>query len=209
MAFMKLDVNAAKANDAAMRISQAGKYTGTFTLAEYVENKTKGSTGINLEFVADDGAKANFYINLSYGGNTQNDGGYRTLNAIMACLRLRELSDPVEAKITKRDKDTKKDVEQNGLIFADLQKRIGVVVQIELGEYEGKPTENPRLYTVFEADTELLAAEILEKVTKPEKLANVVAYIAQKGVIDKRQKAHPKQEAQAFNASDDDFDLPF
>ena len=72
----QLDTNAARsADNKSAFIDDAGKYIGAFTRAEYMEKQATGSTGIGFTFKTNEGADAQFYINLSYQHGTKNDGG--------------------------------------------------------------------------------------------------------------------------------------
>ena len=107
-----LDKNAAKAADnKSAFIGEAGKYIGKFTRAEYMEKKETGSTGIGFTFKTNEGAEGQFYVNLSYQHGTRNDGGYQLINAIMACMSLRNVGDPSPVKVEKWDSEAKQRAE--------------------------------------------------------------------------------------------------
>ncbi|HJV53055.1 MAG TPA: hypothetical protein VJ652_16430 [Noviherbaspirillum sp.] len=186
----KLDAGAARAADSkSAYISEAGKYLGTFIRAEWMEKSATGSTGLGLTFKSNDGAEAQFYINLSYQHGTKNDGGHAMLNALMACLRLREIPDPTTITVEKWDKDAGQRVQSQVPGFPVLMgKPVGILVQMEIEKNSEKGEPRPTLYAVFEAATEKTATEVLdgEKCKQPERLAKMVELLVSKPLIDRR-----------------------
>ena len=168
-----LDVQAARhADTAGATIKEIGKYVGEFIQAKDVVTK-KGGRGIEFIFKSQGGQKANLAI-YTTGANGDRYQGYDALMAIMTCLQLRGIK-PAPGKVTRYDFDTKKEVVEDGTVFPDLHKPIGVLLETE--DYEKKDGSigtRMVLKNVFQPNTELTASEILDKKTQPELLAKMV-----------------------------------
>lgn len=210
MGFMKLDTTAAKAAEQkGSFISEAGKYIGKFVYVEHAKNAAKGSEGLNIAFKADSGEEANFHINLSYRsseGQKQNDGGIKIINAIMACLKLREIPDAEQIQVEKWNKDTKKREQMTVSGFPCLaNKRIGLLIQMEIDKSSTDGTPRPTIYVPFSED-EKTAGEILTQ-TSTGQLAKLMEHIAKKPVVDRRKKgATPQGNGNEPPHSADGFD---
>ena len=212
----KLDAGAARAADnKSAFIDDAGKCIGTFVRAEYMEKQATGSVGLGLTFKTDAGAEAQFYINLSYQHGTKNDGGHQTLNAIMACLKLREVPAPTPITFEKWDKDAGQRVSVTALGFPVLMgKPIGLLIQMEIEKNSENGNPRPTIYMPFSAESEKTASEILDpKCMAPAKLEKAVQVVMNKPVVDRR----PKGGSESHGVSgghvpeiDDRFDdIPF
>lgn len=168
-----LDVQAARhADTAGATIKEIGKYVGEFVQAKDVVTK-KGGRGIEFIFKSQGGQKANLAI-YTTGANGDRYQGYDALMAIMTCLQLRGIK-PAPGKVTRYDFDTKKEVTEDGTVFPDLHKPIGVLLETE--DYEKKDGSigtRMVLKNVFQPSTELTASEILDKKTQPELLTKMV-----------------------------------
>jgi len=169
----QLDVQAARhADTAGATIKEIGKYVGEFVQAKDVVTK-KGGRGIEFIFKSQGGQKANLAI-YTTGANGDRYQGYDALMAIMTCLQLRGIK-PAPGKVTRYDFDTKKEVVEDGTVFPDLHKPIGVLLETE--DYEKKDGSigtRMVLKNVFQPNTELTASEILDKKTQPAALAKMV-----------------------------------
>ena len=168
-----LDTQAARhADTAGATIKEIGKYVGEFIQAQDIKTK-KGGRGVSLIFKSAGGQKANLaiYTTSATGERYQ---GYDTLMAIMTCMQLRSIK-PQPGKVTRYDYDTKKEVQEDGTLFPDLHKPIGVLLETE--DYEkqdGSIGTRMVLKNVFQASTELTASEILDKKTQPSMLPKMV-----------------------------------
>lgn len=173
-----LDTTAAKgAENTGSRITEMGKYKGKFTRAQHIVAKNTGTVGIDFDFVSDTGQKCRFSIyTMKSDGTTIY--GFKQLNAIMACMSLRALADPQMRKCKVYDYDLKREVEVEVPQFAELlDKPIGLLFTME--EYDpGK--WRPNLAGVFQASTELVASEILDRKTQPQQLAKMVLALRDK-----------------------------
>lgn len=187
-----LDVQAARhADTAGATIKEIGKYVGEFIQAKDVVTK-KGGRGIEFIFKSQGGQKANLAI-YTTGANGDRYQGYDVLMAIMTCLQLRGIK-PAPGKVTRYDFEAKKEVVEDGIVFPDLHKPIGVLLETE--DYEKKDGSigtRMVLKNVFQPSTELTASEILDKKTQPELLAKMVEGLRHRPLKGARQPA-PRQD---------------
>lgn len=187
-----LDTNAARAADnKSAFVEDAGKYIGTFTRAEYMEKQDTGSTGIGFSFKSRDGAEAQFYVNLSYQHGTKNDGGHSLLNAIMACLQLRNVAAPQPISFEKWDKDAGQRVKAIAPGFPEMMgKPIGLLLQMEIEKNSTTGQPRPVIFAPFSAESEKTASEVLDpKCATPAKLEKMVQQVMNKPVVDRRPKS--------------------
>lgn len=208
-----LDVTAAKKADTiGAYISETGKYVGTFIRAEKLVSQNKGTHGIGFTFKADDGRETRFDI-----WTMKTDGekltGMNQVNALMACLQLRGLKESNQ-RVKKWDNDAGREEVMDAPCFADLMnKKIGLLLRSE--EYEkmkdghktGETGWRMNLFACFQADTELMASEILDRKTKPEQLEKVLGMLADKP-LKKTPGRAPSAPVSAGGPSFDD-DIPF
>lgn len=169
----QLDTQAARhADTAGATIKEIGKYVGEFIQAEDIKTK-KGGRGVAFVFKSASGQKANLAI-YTTSADGERYQGYDTLMAIMTCMQLRGIK-PAPGKVTKWDYEAKKEVQEDGTLFPDLHKPIGVLLETE--DYEkqdGSTGTRMVLKNVFQPGTELTASEILDKKTQPVALAKMV-----------------------------------
>ena len=215
----QLDVQAARnADTAGATIKEIGKYVGEFVQAKDVVTK-KGGRGIEFIFKSQGGQKANLAI-YTTGANGDRYQGYDALMAIMTCLQLRGIK-PAPGKVTRYDFDTKKEVAEDGTVFPDLHKPIGVLLETE--DYEKKDLSigtRMVLKNVFQPSTELTASEILDKKTTPAALAKMVEGLRHRPLKGARTNAAPRGDdgtggppaghpaSSGFDGMDDDS-IPF
>lgn len=212
-----LDASAAKqADNIGAYINETGKYVGTFVRAEKLVSANAGTHGIGFTFKNDGGQSTRFDI-WTMRANGEKLSGMNQVNAMMACLQTRQLTE-VARKVMKWDWDANKEVLMDATVFPELMdKRIGLLLRSE--EYEkmqnGAPTGETGwrmgLFACFQADTELMASEILDRKTSPEQLTKVVAMLADKP-LKRRASGHASTSGQApagRPAIDMDDDIPF
>lgn len=208
-----LDTTAAKQADQTGKfIKETGKYKGRFTKAEAL-TATSGTKGIGFTFESDDKQTVSFSLYT-----VKTDGtklyGYQTLMALMACMKLRKVADPVSGTATKYDFDQKRDVQYQAPLLLDLMnKPIGVILQsceyakekdrVPTGEYGWKI----ELQGAFEASTELTASEILSGKTTPELLANMVSNLKDRPL--KNKGASKQSSGYSTPEQFQDDDIPF
>lgn len=218
----KLDATAAReAENIGSFLSETGKYKGRFLRAEKLVSSNKGTHGIGFTFEADSKQTTRFDI---WTMNAQNEhlSGYKAINAIMVCMKIRVLSVAV-GQVERYDYDTKQRNQVQAEIFPELLgKPIGLVLQsteyekMRDGQKTGETGWRLELVAPFEAGTEFTAAEIMDKATQPKKLSSIVATLADRPLKNKpaqrQQSANYDQAPPAghpanggFNAADDDM----
>lgn len=208
---LTLDTQEARRSDNRSQvINEAGKYVGVITRAEKLTSKN-GAEGLGISFKADSGATAN-YLDL-YTSNSSGDKlpSASIVNAILCCLKVKEVQEG-QIEVEKWDKEAKETYKSKVPGYPSLiGKKIGLLLQEELSTNtrDGSEVKRVVIYGVFEADTEFTASEILDKASKPEKLAKMVQYIAEHPVNDRRtNKAKPVTQA-ASDFADMSDDIPF
>jgi len=199
-----LDTTAAKSADSTgFQIKERGKYIGRFTRAEHIVSERTGTKGIDFDFVSDSGQRARFSVYT-----VKSDGttiyGFKQLMAMMTVLKLRQILDPVMSMARVYDFDQGKEVEKNVPQFAELvNKPIGILITME----EYKPGKfRPNLAGVFQAETDLVASEILERKTAPAQLAKMVAALRDKPL---KGGTAPDYSSPDAGHPADDSDIPF
>jgi hypothetical protein len=171
-----IDANAARAADQInSRISETGKYVGVLTRAEEVKSK-KGTIGVEFSFKADDGQTADYLTTWTRNTDGKVLYGFKQLMAVMACCKVRNIT-ATPGQVEKYDRDAGAVAKMPATIYPELTgKRIGLLLQVE--EYarnDGSIGEKMAIAGAFEADTEFTPSEIMDKATKPEKLARMVS----------------------------------
>lgn len=202
-----LNTEAAKAADSTgNRITERGKYIGKFTRAQHIVS-AQGTKGIDFDFEATSGQKARFSVYTIKGDGTQ-IYGFKQLMAIMTVLSLRNLAEPVSRRAKVYDFDAGQEVERDVPQFVELlDKPIGLLFTME--EYkEGK--WRPNLAGVFQADTELVASEILERKTQPLTLPKMVERLRDKPMQTQQGgSGYQPTNSGAPDFIDDTSDIPF
>jgi hypothetical protein len=204
--------SAKKADVVGAYISETGKYVGTFIRAEKLVSSSKGTDGIGFTFKDEASRECRFDV-WTQKQTGEPLSGLNQVNAMMACLQVRGISTTIQ--------NVKKWVDSKEMMaaadcFADLMgKKIGLLLRAE--EYEkmkdgkkvGGTAWRMGLFAVFQAGTELMASEILNRKTKPEQLEKVLAQLADKPV-----KKHAQSAAHDAGPSHGDVpadfdDIPF
>lgn len=210
-----LNTEAARtASNMGNHISESGKYVGVLTRAEAVTSK-ENSTGIELSFKARDGREANYITLWAHAADGRELFGLKLINALLAVLRLRGIT-ATDGLVEKMDNGQK--VKVRATIFPELlNKPIGLVLQRE--EYtknNGQTGYKLNLIGPFDAQTELMAGEILDRKTTPEQLTKIVQWLADNMVRQakpsNRNPGHAPQHAgNAAPAGDSFYDdsIPF
>ena len=159
-----LDTNAAKqADTGGGRITESGKYVGQFTKAKKVISK-KGTQGIEFSFESIGGQKADYLSVWTLNAEGEQIYGFKQLMAIMTCLKVRIL-DASAATVEEYDSGSGGMKQKNIEAYTALQnKPVGILLQME--EYkkkDGSAGEKPLFAGFFDAQTEQVATEILDK----------------------------------------------
>lgn len=210
----KLDAAAAtKADTIGAYINDTGKYVGKLIRAEKLVSATKKTDGIGFTFKADDGRETRFDV-WTYNAKGEALSGLNQINAMMACLQVRELTITTQPV---RRWENNQETTVDGEVFPELQnKPIGLLLRSE--EYEkmnngvktGATGWRMGLFAIFQANTELMASEILMRKTKPEQLGKVIGMLADKPL--RTRTAGPSGQATDNSrpaTMDDMDDIPF
>lgn len=217
MAFtMKLNPAEAKKVGSANFIEERGEYRGVFTRAEIYKSNS-GATCVEFDFKSEHGETARYLGAWISNGNGEELSGHKMVNAIMACMSLREIA-AVEATITKYNNETRNEEQTRATIFPELMgKPIGLVLTRE----EYMPTNSNEskwkmcMVTPFDAATRCIAAEKLDR--KPaEMLDKILASLKDRPLRNKPTTAGRTAAATGGGAArgstgfdDMDDDIPF
>ena len=203
-----LDPKAArKADQTGNRISEIGKYVGTFTQAEDITAST-GTKGVALRFESN-GQQANLSL---YTRKTNGDEimGMQALMAIMTCMRLRGIK-PAPGTVKHWDNESRQEVTEQAQVFPELcGKPIGLLLETEdYTKQNGEIGTRMVIAGIFQADTELTASEILDQETTPKQLEKMIARLRHRPVKAAKGAATPKPAAAGSGFDDMDDDIPF
>ena len=154
----QLDTNAAKSViGGGNRINESGIYDGVITRAEWTKSPSSSAEFLNIDFKSDDGREAN-YMSICYKkGDGSNSFGWNTLNALMACAKLRGVT-----SVNHGGKDICPEL-TNAQITIALQAEGDWFQDKETGEW--KPTTNMHIYVPFTKDTKQTAKELLDGIS--------------------------------------------
>lgn len=210
MSEYNLDTDAAKqADTGGSRITETGKYTGVFTKAKKVLSQ-KGTKGIEFTFASNGGQTADYLSVWTLNKDGEQIYGYKQLMAMMTCLKVRGI-DSKKATVEEYDRDSNSMQAREMDIFPALQdKPIGVLLQME--EYkkkDGSVGEKPSFAGFFDAQTEQVATEILEK-SEAAILAKLVSQLTPMRKL--KTSRQPMQGYQGGTGMPDNFDddsIPF
>lgn len=206
-----LDKSAAKSAESIGKyIRETGKYKGKFTRAELMISQAKGSRGIEFDFLSDEGRECTLQV-WTHSGTGEPYSGINMINAIMTCLSLRSIQ-PKPMTVEKYDYDSKQKVRANVEAFADLMnKPIGLLLQKEISEYQGKDKTKMLIFAAFNASTEKTASEIIDQIAQPVAMEKLLAGLRDKDARGKTQASasHAAPRTQQSPQADFDADLPF
>ena len=185
------------------KITETGAYTGTFNQAMHIEAKT-GASGIEFNFIDDAGASCRFSL-YTESANGAQIFGHNMLMAVMACIKIREIS-PVNIIHDVYDYDMKKTVKQHVEMYTQLIGiPIGVVFQSENYIMNGEQKTRMNAIRFFNAKTRQTASEVLDSVETPKKLDSLLS-----GLKDKKPSLNNlsvSNKMQIIEVADED--LPF
>lgn len=207
----QLDTKAAqKADQTGNRITEIGKYVGTFTQVEDITAAT-GTKGLALRFEANgQSANLSLYTKKADGETIM---GFQVLMAIMTCLQLRNI-EPKDGTVKYWDRDTNSEETKAAKVYPDLcGKPIGLLLETEgYNKTDGTVGTKMVIAGVFQAKTELTATEILERKTVPEMLPKMVARLHHRPVkASKPASGRPVAQSGHSGSGFDDFEdsIPF
>lgn len=206
-----LNTEAAKKADViGAYIQDTGKYIGTFVRAEKLVSQAKQTDGIGFTFRDETGRECRFDV-WTQKQNGEPLSGLNLVNAMMACLQQRTLT---ESQQTVKKWHDGAEVTMPAPCFAELMhKKVGLLLRAE--EYEkmkdghktGTTGWRMGLFAVFQADSELMASEVLTRKTQPEQLAKVTAMLADKPL--KAGAAKPAGSSRTPEVPADFDEIPF
>lgn len=210
-----LDTAAAKdANSGGKRITEPGAYTGKFRAAFYEKNQN-GTESVNLMFVSDSGQEVGPLALYTHNSKGEPLPSYKTLNAIMACMRLRKL-DSQQGKVTLYDFDQQADVAKEKEVYPALAgARVGLVLQGE--EYENNRGEIKTRMIIgapFDAESRRMADEVLSQAESAKALDRYLEWFERNKIKPLRNgtpATRVQKAAQGQPANNDfvDDDIPF
>lgn len=197
---------ARKADKTSSIIRETGKYVGTITRAEKLLSRN-GVEGVGFSLKTRDGMTANYLDVYTVKANGDLLWGANLVQAVLGCLGLKS-ADEGPIVFEKWDNDVREMVKVDGKGYPALMNReIGFVLQRELGTNPNNNADTDKvvLVRVFQAATGLTSSEILDKQTKPAKLAEFMKTLAP--VRDNRKKtaAEKMQAMSGGNPPADDF----
>lgn len=181
-------------------INETGKYVGQFTRAEEIVSRS-GTKGIGFTFKANDGRSSRFDVYTSKEDGSVLKIGTGLVMALMTCLSLRQI-DAKPAMIKKWDGAAGREVDASAPCFLDLMgKPVGALLEREeFAKSDGGIGSRMVLVAVFQAGTELMASEILDRKNQPAQLGKVVATLKDRPL--KGGKAAPARRTQGGGPDD-------
>ena len=215
-----LDATKARQSESGGRfIKDAGKYVGQFTRAEKIVSKG-GAMGIEFDF--SDGSKSCTVTIWTHGKDGAELFGLNAISALMTVMRLKTMSE-LPQMVKKYIYADKAEKTVQALVYADLMsKPVGVLVQME--QYlngNGELRVKPAFFCFFDAKSELIATEILDRVVAPKELEQKMAYVMDypEKELSKKDKAklteraremhYTPQQSQPVSGDSFDDDIPF
>ncbi len=157
------------------RIETSGAYTGRFTLAKERIART-GTKGIEFTFESDEGQLARYLtLWVTRANGERMDYGYGLLSALMVILGLNQIESK-PAVIDEWQADTGQWLPSQVEVFdALMNKPIGVLLQREEREWEGRTQIGMRIVEFFDPRDRRTAAEILANAREAQSLNRLVA----------------------------------
>lgn len=210
----QLDPKAAKESDQiGGYLKDTGKYKGKFIRAEKLISTNKGTHGVGFSFISETGQSSRFDL-WTKDAQEKELMGYKALMAIMACMKVRELTVKT-AQVERYDYDTHQKYTENAEVFPELMgKDIGLLLRnteyekMRDGQKTGDTAWRLELYAPFEASTELTAGEIIDKKKSPEQLQKIISSLADRP-LKKGSAPAPRQSSGGPAGGDMDDDIPF
>jgi hypothetical protein len=198
-----LNIDLARQVGMSSRITHSGRYVGRFTRAELIESRQK-TEGVAFTFGTDTGQVADFLSCWTHKVEGRELYGLKVLNAILTCMRLREIA-PRAGRVQERNGGTRE-----ARVFPQLlDKPIGQVLQRE--EYlkqDGTVGWKFSIVAPFDPATGMTAAEILGRAEAPTQLARIVESVRDK-VLPRRAGDQARAGVHPGSLADIDEDIPF
>lgn len=184
----------AKKADEGGLIDKTGKYVAWIIDAEYITSK-QGTKGITFDVMTANKETTSFTLYYEKADGTPLFGADK-INAILACLGLKGLSSQ-QKNLKRYDYQQGGKIDKQCWVAPELHKqKIGLLLQREnYQKNDGSWGYAMTLYACFQADTELMAGEIVKGLTKAEALPKVLERLINMG--DKQRQA--QQQSQSFS----------
>lgn len=203
-----LNPESAKQADSSARIEEPGKYVGVIKHVEFI-TANSGTTGFEVEFETDSKESASFSIWTEKSDGTSLSGVHK-INALLACAGVRGLT-PTNGQLEKYDFDLKERVTKNCIIAPEIAgKRIGLLLQRE--NYQNNNGDwkfQMNFFSCFQAQSELMAKEVLERKTTPEALPKSLASLMSNPVTTRKPKnnngGYQQNNSGGFNGNNQGF----
>lgn len=175
MKFTLDQMKAKEADNLGGRITATGKYVGVIKSFEFVDFDS-GAKAVEIGFESHDKQSASMRIITLKKDGTESSYGVNKIHALMTCLKIRESSVQKETR-KKYDFTQRAEIDKVVYFAPEFEgKEVGLLIEMEGYENgNGEYKEKPALFASFEPQGEFTAKEILDKATKPEKLAELVA----------------------------------
>jgi hypothetical protein len=193
------------------RIETSGAYIGRLTLAKERIAKT-GTRGIEFTFEAEDGRVARYLtLWVARASGEKIEYPYSLLSALMACLDVKKI-DSAPATIDEWNAASGTMVAGEAQVFeALMNKPIGLLLQREEREWEGKTYVSMKIVQFFDPNDRSTPAEIMSGNRSGQALEKMVSNLRETVV---RADAPPSGAAPAGDspgsfAAIDDGDVPF
>lgn len=205
-----LDPNAARegSDRASNRINATGAYTGKIIQAYVHKGNETQSEGLKIDFESDEGQTVSgLYICYKNKEGQDNKIGINQINALMACLKLRQVNQ-AQGTISTWDYDQNKEVSKPAIVFTEfIGQPVGLFLQKELSTYDGTDREKMVFFAPFNAETRQTSIEILDN--KPAE--TIQKMIEQVGDKDKRQSVSRSAQNNMQDPYADPFndDIPY
>lgn len=193
------------------RIETSGAYVGRLTLAKERTAKT-GTRGIEFNFEADDGRVARYLtLWVARANGEKIEYPFSLLSALMACLDVKSIDSTTET-IDEWNTATGMMAPTEAQVFpALMNKPIGVLLQREEREWEGKTYVSMKIVQFFDPSDRSTPSEIISGKRSGQALEKMVTNLRETVV---RADAPPAGAAPAGSGSGsfseiDDDDVPF
>ncbi|QHJ85212.1 MAG: hypothetical protein [Caudoviricetes sp.] len=206
---MKFTLDQMKAKEADNQggyINTSGKYTGKIKTFEFGQFDS-GSQYVEIGFESQDKQSASMCVITLKKDGTESSYGVNKIHALMTCLKIRESSMQKETR-KKYDYNSRAEIDKVVYFAPEFEgKEVGFLIEMKGYTNSNREyKEKPSLVASFEPQGEFTAKEILDKATKPEKLAELVATMQNR----KPKTPKPQQQSQGYgNQPQSDDDLPF
>jgi len=201
----KLATEADKRNS---RISKTGAYSGTIIRAVAIPPNANGTRGIEIEFKAEGGETDRLPL-YTHKGNGEGLPSLKVVNAIMTCAKVRSLTEK-PATVKRWDREAQAEVDKQVNVYPELEgKPMGLLIEMEESEYDGKVRNRPVLVGAYEPSGRFMASEILAKATKPTQLDKFIATLRDRSQLGRKGGTPASAGNGSPKAIEFDDDIPF